>query len=92
MPRRQYLAEPRFRRVAFGDEQRRALRALADALPADGSHMRNDMLFWAACRAIEEGVDPDIAANLLHERARERGLDDREIERTLASAVSTVLG
>jgi hypothetical protein len=44
---------------------------------------RNDGLFWAANRAMEAGLT-DLGE--LAEAARETGLDEREIARTLASA------
>jgi hypothetical protein len=44
---------------------------------------RNDGLFWAANRALEAGLT-DLGE--LAEAARETGLDEREIARTLASA------
>jgi hypothetical protein len=44
---------------------------------------RNDGLFWAANRALEAGFT-DLAA--LAHAARQTGLDEREIARTLASA------
>jgi hypothetical protein len=62
--------------------------------PADASRLagwvarlpegnRNDGLFWAANRALDAGLT-DLSE--LAEAARETGLDDREIARTLTSA------
>jgi Bifunctional DNA primase/polymerase, N-terminal len=44
---------------------------------------RNARLYWAARRAADDGIDPEI----LREPARAVGLSDSEISRTLASAV-----
>ena len=44
---------------------------------------RNDGLFWAANRALDAGLT-DLGE--LAEAARQAGLEDREIARTLASA------
>ena len=63
--------------------------------PRDVSHLaawvasqqegnRNQGLFWAANRAIEAG-DTDTLDKLAH-AARQAGLDDREIDRTIRSA------
>lgn len=48
---------------------------------------RNNRLFWAACRALEEGWDLEEA---LRETALTIGLEAEEIDRTLNSARSTV--
>lgn len=47
---------------------------------------RNNVLFWAACRLVEEGgTDEDL--DRLRWAARDAGLEAREIDRTIASAV-----
>ena len=48
---------------------------------------RNHGLFWASCRAVEAG-DSATLGNLAN-AARAAGLDDREIDRTIASAQQT---
>ncbi len=53
------------------------------SLRADG-HIRNDGLFWAACRAAEAGDEAVLAG--LAEAARTTGLAEREIRRTIVSA------
>lgn len=47
---------------------------------------RNNALFWAACRAVEEGAGDQVWSDL-RDSAVLAGLDEREIERTLASAL-----
>ncbi len=47
---------------------------------------RNKALHWAACRAAERGAPADLIEQL-RVAARAVGLDDREIERTLRSAL-----
>lgn len=56
--------------------------AVAEATPGN----RNNMLFWAACRAAEENA-PDAVWDDLRASALLAGLDDREIDRTIASAL-----
>lgn len=69
--------------------------------PRDVSHLaawvasqqegnRNQGLFWAANRAIEAG-DTATLDKLAH-AARQAGLDDREIDRTIRSAQATTAG
>jgi hypothetical protein len=57
------------------------------ASQAPDSKNRNEALFWASCRVVEAG-DTD-ALGLLARAARSTGLDDREIDRTIASAHRT---
>ena len=45
---------------------------------------RNHGLFWASCRAVEAGDTATLDS--LASAARSAGLDDREIDRTIASA------
>lgn len=56
-------------------------RVVAEAPEGD----RNDLLFWAACRAAEHGVDRDAAAEILLTAARNAGLAEREAKATIAS-------
>ncbi|MCW7941933.1 DNA primase [Streptomyces hygroscopicus] len=46
---------------------------------------RNTRLFWAACRAYENGIGPDLAAALVDAAVR-TGLTEREARSTIASA------
>ncbi|MEV8552440.1 bifunctional DNA primase/polymerase [Streptomyces glaucescens] len=46
---------------------------------------RNTRLFWAACRAYENGIGADLTASLV-EAARSTGLTEREARATIASA------
>ncbi|WP_326753781.1 bifunctional DNA primase/polymerase [Streptomyces hirsutus] len=46
---------------------------------------RNTRLFWAACRAYEEGIGPALAGPLM-EAALNTGLSEREARATIASA------
>ena len=56
-------------------------RVVAEA--AEGE--RNALLFWAACRAAEHGVDRDAAAEILLTAALRAGLPEREARATIAS-------
>lgn len=58
------------------------VRTVAEA--AEGG--RNAALHWAACRAAERGA-PAALLGRLRDAARSAGLEDREIERTLRSAL-----
>ena len=49
---------------------------------------RNAVLFWAACRAAEHGVDPDAAAEILLAAALQAGLPEREARATIASGLA----
>jgi hypothetical protein len=46
---------------------------------------RNALLFWAACRAAEHGVDRDAVAEILRSAAVKAGLPEREARATIAS-------
>ncbi|MBQ1096450.1 bifunctional DNA primase/polymerase [Streptomyces sp. b94] len=46
---------------------------------------RNTRLFWAACRAYEDGIGPALVDPLI-EAARDTGLSEREARATIASA------
>ncbi|MFJ7767640.1 bifunctional DNA primase/polymerase [Streptomyces sp. NPDC097107] len=46
---------------------------------------RNTRLFWAACRAYEDGIGPALVDPLI-EAARDTGLGEREARATIASA------
>jgi hypothetical protein len=63
-----------------------ALDALACAVRDEREGNRNALLYWAACRALEEGIRPDIAAEVLNRAALAAGLSRAETEATLRSA------
>jgi hypothetical protein len=46
---------------------------------------RNTRLFWAACRAYENGIGPELTTALV-EAALRTGLTEREARATIASA------
>lgn len=60
-----------------------------DAIIRDMQHRpeggRNEFLFWAACRFVEQGADP-ITWAALAAAAQNAGLDDRQIHATITSA------
>lgn len=59
---------------------------LVGAVAATVEGQRNQMLFWAACRALKDGLDLEQE---LTDAARGVGLDDMEIMATLNSARNT---
>ncbi len=64
-----------------------ALDALACAVRDEPAGNRNSILFWAACRAFEEGIRPDIAEAVLRRAANSAGLEDAEAQATIESAL-----
>jgi hypothetical protein len=46
---------------------------------------RNDILFWASCRAADHGLEPTAVTDILVVAAREAGLPEVEARRTIAS-------
>ena len=59
------------------------------AVAEAGEGQRNRVLFWAACRALEDGVDLEQE---LTDAAHAIGLDNTEIMATLNSARTTMKG
>lgn len=59
-------------------------RVVAEA--AEGE--RNGLLFWAACRVAEHGVDRDAATDILLRAALRAGLPEREARATIASGLA----
>ena len=59
-------------------------RAATSATAGEGS--RNNYLYWAMRRALEEGVPPKFAADYLRPAAIKAGLTDHETKLTLRSA------
>lgn len=68
-----------------------ALDALACAVRDEPEGNRNSLLFWAACRAIEDGIRADIAEAVLLRAALAAGLPDAESRATLDSALKHVV-
>lgn len=62
---------------------------LVGAVSAAVEGQRNQMLFWAACRALADGLDLEQE---LTEAARGIGLDGQEIKKTLNSARNEMKG
>ncbi|MBL1107866.1 bifunctional DNA primase/polymerase [Streptomyces sp. 5-8] len=60
-------------------------RGLVQFVLAAHEGQRNTRLFWAACRAYENGIGPALAAPLT-EAALHTGLSEREARATIASA------
>jgi hypothetical protein len=63
-----------------------ALDALACAVRDEPEGNRNSILYWAACRAREEGIRDDISAAVLRRVALASGLEPAEVAATIASA------
>ncbi|MFD8525021.1 bifunctional DNA primase/polymerase [Streptomyces capillispiralis] len=60
-------------------------RGLVQFVLAAHRGQRNTRLFWAACRAYEDGIGPTLA-DALADAARTTGLSEREARATIASA------
>ncbi len=82
--RRPPIAAPTRPVAAGGSAEDGLVRTVATV--AEGG--RNRALHWAACRAAERGA-PAALLQRLRDAARSVGLDDREIESTLRSALNT---
>ena len=80
-PRRQLANALASSPDAMGRKAEALIRAVADA--PEGR--RNGRLFWAACRALEEGHAPDVLEEL-GAVAETIGLDPREVQQTMRSA------
>lgn len=74
-------------RLASPDDVVAVLGRLAGSVAYVGSGRRNNYLYWAMRRAIEEGVPVDKAVRALRAAASEAGLDEDESEKTIESAV-----
>ncbi|MEU8872543.1 bifunctional DNA primase/polymerase [Streptomyces javensis] len=70
---------------SFPEPRPAALEGLVRFVRASREGQRNDRLFWAACRAYETGVGPELAPALI-EAALDTGLPPREARATVASA------
>ena len=74
-------------RVASPDAVASVLGRLAGSVEHAPEGRRNNYLYWAVRRAIEEGVPEGPARKVLTVAAGESGLTDDEIEKTIESAV-----
>src|SRR5438093_525511 len=68
------------------DIEAQHLARLARAVRTAAEGRRNNFLFWAVRRAIEEGIPTGLAASILGRAAVAAGLGAAEVERTVASA------
>ncbi|WP_293041134.1 bifunctional DNA primase/polymerase [Mycobacterium sp.] len=84
---------PHYARRLAPSAARRKCRGLVRAVENAAEGQRHSILYWAACRAADEGLfnddDPIYAA--LADAASGAGLPSGEIERTIADAIAAVL-
>lgn len=74
-------------RLASPEDVVEALGRLAASVQRAPQGSRNNYLYWAVRRAIEEGVPANHAQRVLKVAATESGLDAEEIEKTIESAL-----
>lgn len=74
-------------RIASPDDAVVVLGRLAGSVTHAGEGRRNNYLYWAIRRAIEEGIPVDHAVKALRAAASEAGLEDDETEKTIESAI-----
>jgi bifunctional DNA primase/polymerase-like protein len=79
------LPPPRTPRSATRDNAGDHGKGLVQFVLAAHEGQRNTRLFWAACRAYENGIGPALLAPLV-EAARHTGLSEQEARATIASA------
>ncbi|MFE2352968.1 bifunctional DNA primase/polymerase [Streptomyces parvulus] len=79
------LPPPRPDRAPHGTPDTHDGRGLVHFVLAAHEGQRNTRLFWAACRAYENGIGPALLGPLL-DAARATGLTEREARTTIASA------
>ncbi|GGX82473.1 DNA primase [Streptomyces minutiscleroticus] len=79
------LPPPRTPRTASAPAGGRHGEGLVQFVLAAHEGQRNTRLFWAACRAYEDGIGPSLAPALI-DAALRAGLTDREARSTVASA------
>lgn len=80
---RKYLPTP----LASPDDVVNVLGRLAGSVTHAGEGRRNNYLYWAMRRALEEGVPLRHARKALEDAAREAGLEDDETTKTIDSAI-----
>jgi hypothetical protein len=88
-PRPAFADRP-LRRARSLRDARRGLEVLCRLVAEETEGNRNNFLFWAACRALEEGSPVTGVVAALTDAAGVAGLADDEIERTLESAVRRI--
>jgi RepB DNA-primase from phage plasmid len=78
-----YAPRPRIRSIPAGNGSTGPLEALVRTVRDAQVGERNAVLYWAGCRAVDEGLD---ARELLRQAALDAGLPEREVDATLNSA------
>ena len=73
-----------FENDIFGGDDRN----YTNGVRLDYASPRNDLLFWASCRAAEHGLEAQAASEILLAAARTAGLADREARATIASGLA----
>lgn len=74
-------------RLASPDDVAAVLGRLAGSVTHAGEGRRNNYLYWAVRRAVEEGVPAQYAEKVLSAAAEEAGLDPDETAKTIESAI-----
>ena len=85
--RRKYLPS----RLTSPEDFRAIMGRLAGSVAHAGEGFRNNYLYWAVRRALEEGVPPERSVPVLRAAAREAGLTEDETEKTIESALQAEL-
>lgn len=88
-PRPAFAAAP-VRRARSLAEARRGLEVLAATVAAQAKGSRNDILYWASCRALEEGSPPSAVAHAMTAAGKAAGLGEDEIRASVRSAIGRV--
>ncbi len=73
--------------IASPDDAVAVLGRLAASVAHAGEGRRNNYLYWAVRRAIEDGIPADETIKALRASAVEAGLDEDETEKTIESAI-----
>ena len=80
------------RRRGSSKDPAQALDALAVAVRDAGEGRRNKYLYWAARRALEEGIPAQIVTKVLLRAALVAGLEETETQATIRSAIESEAG
>lgn len=75
-------------RITSPDDVVAVLGRLAGSVAHAGEGFRNNYLYWAARRALEEGVPVEETILVMRAAAHDAGLTDDETEKTIESAVN----